>query len=71
MYNNSGTGTLMRTPCCKSRKGSTSQPFKRQSHEMVKHTQTIRPFLPTNCLSVFGQFLGLALKVLKCAVQKS
>ena len=29
---------------------------------MVKHTQTIRRLLPTNCLSVFDYFMGLALK---------
>ena len=29
---------------------------------MVKHTQTIRWLLPTNCLSGFDHFLGLALK---------
>ena len=29
---------------------------------MVKHTQTIRQLLPMNCLSVFDQFVGLALK---------
>ena len=29
---------------------------------MVKHTQTIRHKLPTNCLSVFDHFMGLALK---------
>ena len=28
---------------------------------MIKHTQTIR-LLPTNCLSVFGHFVGLSLK---------
>ena len=39
-------------------------PFKRQPHIMVKHTQTIRRQLPTNCLSVFDHFVGLALKVL-------
>ena len=27
---------------------------------MVKHTQTIRRLLPTNCLSVFDHFVGLA-----------
>ena len=27
-------------------------PFKRQSHKMIKHTQTIRWLLPKNCLSV-------------------
>ena len=31
---------------------------------MVKHTQTIRWLLPTNCLSVFDYFVGLALKEL-------
>ena len=31
---------------------------------MVKHTQTIRQQQPTNCLSVFNHFVGLALKVL-------
>ena len=29
---------------------------------MVKHTQTIRPQQPTNCLSVFDSFVGLAFK---------
>ena len=29
---------------------------------MVKHTQTIRRRLPTNCLSVFDHFVALALK---------
>ena len=28
---------------------------------MVKHTQTIRRQQPTNCLSVFDHFVGLAL----------
>ena len=32
--------------------------FKRQPHKMVKHTQTIRRLLPTNCLSVFDHFMG-------------
>ena len=32
---------------------------------MVKHTQTIRPQQPTNCLSVFDHFMGLALEGLK------
>ena len=27
---------------------------------MVEHTQTIRRLLPTNCLSVFDHFVGLA-----------
>ena len=34
---------------------------------MVKHHQTICRLLPTNCLSVFGHFVGLALKVLRCS----
>ena len=38
-------------------------PFKRQPHKMFKHTQTIRRLLPTNCLSVFDHFVGLALEV--------
>ena len=29
---------------------------------MVKHTQTIRQLLPTNSLSAFDHFVGLALK---------
>ena len=28
---------------------------------MLKYTQTIRWLLPTNCLNVFGYFMGLAL----------
>ena len=32
---------------------------------MVKHTQTICRQQPTNCLSVFDQFVGLALKGLR------
>ena len=32
---------------------------------MVKHTQTIRRLLLTNCLSVFDHFIGLALKGLR------
>ena len=31
---------------------------------MVKHTQTIRLLWPTNCLNMFDQFVGLALKEL-------
>ena len=39
---------------------------------MIKHTQTIRQLLPTNCLSVFDHFVGLALKGLKqCAAHLS
>ena len=32
--------------------------FKRQRHKMVRHTQTIRCLLPTNCLSVIGRLWG-------------
>ena len=39
-----------------------SQTSKRQAHKMVKQTQTIRRLLPTNCLSVFDNFMGLAIK---------
>ena len=35
--------------------------FKRQPHKMVKHTQKICRQRPSNCLSVFDHFLGLAL----------
>ena len=42
--------------------------LKRQLYEMVKHTQIIRRLLPTNCLSVFDRFVGLALKELRCRV---
>ena len=34
-------------------------------HKMVKHTQAIRLLLPMNCMSVFDDFVGLALKGLK------
>ena len=37
-------------------------PFKRHPPKMVKHTQTIRQLLSSNCLSVFDHFVGLALK---------
>ena len=37
-------------------------PFKRQPHKMVKHTQTIRQQKPTNYLSVLDRFVGLVLK---------
>ena len=39
--------------------------FKRQTHKMVKHTQTIRRQQPANCLSVSDHFVGLAFKELK------
>ena len=39
--------------------------FLRLEINPVKHTQTIRWQKPTNCLSVFDHFVGLALKGLK------
>ena len=39
--------------------------MKRQPYKMVKHIQTVLWLLPTNCLSVFNHFMGLALKGLK------
>ena len=33
--------------------------FKRKPYKIVKHTQTIRRQQLTNCLSVFGNFVGL------------
>ena len=44
------------------------QPFKRQLHKMVEHSQTIRRLLPTNCLNVCDHFVGLALKRLTGAI---
>ena len=35
---------------------------------MVKHTQTIRRLLPTDCLSVFDHFVGLPFKGLNVIV---
>ena len=37
-------------------------PFKRQLQKMVKPTEAICRVLPTNCLSVFENFVGLILK---------
>ena len=34
----------------------------RQPRKMVKHTQTIRQQKPTNCMSMFDHFVGLAPK---------
>ena len=36
---------------------------------MVKYTQTTRRLFPTNCLSVFDHFVGLALKGLNLSTQ--
>ena len=40
-------------------------PFKRQPQKMGRHAQAIRRLLPTNCLSRFDHFVGLALQGLK------
>ena len=37
-------------------------PFKRQPHNMAKHTQAIRRLLATNCMNVFDHFVGLGQK---------
>ena len=42
-----------------------TEPFKRQPYKIVKHTQTIRRLLPTNCSSVSDHFVGLAFKGLR------
>ena len=34
--------------------------LKHQPQQLVKHTQTVRWLLPTNCLNVFDYFVGLA-----------
>ena len=46
-----------------------NEPFKRQPHKKVKHTQAICREHPSNCLSVFDHFGGLALKGLKFSMQ--
>ena len=53
----------MVTECHKS---NAVYPFKCQLHKMVKHAQTIRWLSPTNCLSVFDDFVGLTLKGTYC-----
>ena len=53
---------------------STLNPFlptPQKPHKRVKHTQAIRRQLPTNCLSVFDHYVGLALKGLKRLTPKS
>ena len=42
------------------------QPFKRQPHKMVEHTQTIRKQFVDECLSVFYHFVGSTFKGLSC-----
>ena len=39
--------------------------------KMVKHTQTVRRCLPTNCFTVFDHFAGLALKGLLHEINKN
>ena len=34
----------------------------RQPDKVVRHTQTVRRQIPTNCLSVFAHFVGLTFK---------
>ena len=41
----------------------------RQSHKMVKHSQTIRRQKLTNCLNVLDHFVGLVLNGLKLVIK--
>ena len=43
--------------------------FKCQPHKMIKHTETIHRQQPTNCLNVFHNFMGSALKDLSSNTQ--
>ena len=44
--------------------------FKCQPHKIIKHNQTIRRQQPRNFLNVFDHFVGLALKGLRCFLEK-
>ena len=46
-------------------------PLSANPRKMVKYSQTIRRLLPTNCLSVFGNFVGLAFKGLMLTLNRS
>ena len=45
-------------------RNSEPEAYRHQPYKKLKHTQTIRRLLLTNCLSVFDYFIGLVLKVL-------
>ena len=45
-------------------------PLSANPHKMVKHSQAIRRLLPTNCLSVFDHFVGLASKGLMLTLNR-
>ena len=45
--------------------GNEASSLKRQPRKMIKHTETIRRLLLTNCLNAFDHFVGLAIKGLK------
>ena len=47
------------------------QPFKRQPHKMIKHSQRIRRLLLAKYFVVFDHFVGLALKGLNQAFNRS
>ena len=49
---------------CNTKNSVFTSHFTCQSHKIVKHNQKIRRQQPTNCLSVFNHFVGLALKEL-------
>ena len=56
---------LLYTPWCFQgvfNRSTSHEWVKRQPQKMVKHTQTICWLLLTNCLSVFDDFVGFALK---------
>ena len=46
-----------------------TKPYKHQPHKIIKYTQTIRRQQPTNCLTAFDRFVGLALKGLNIKKQ--
>ena len=45
---------------CNTKNSVFTSHFTCQSHKIVKHNQKIRRQQPTNCLSVFNHFVGLA-----------
>ena len=47
-----------------------SEHFRRQFHKISKTLEQFVHNLPWNCLSVFGHFVGLALKGLKLAIRE-
>ena len=56
---------------CHGRSFGVFNPLSANPRKMVKYSQTIRRLLPTNCLSVFGNFVGLAFKGLMLTLNRS